>query len=168
MHNLFILLHNYSQVNRKLKENKSLPAYKIKDIYKKNYSECEYIFNVEADDETKTIYQAGYCDCSVMWSSYCVADNYQEVRLTNFYNNYKKGHNISFKLVNNKEGFFSNYIYFTYNEQNKNELKEFIKNYFETYPNLKKSFFYSDEVRVKNEDDEDDYPHSVNYEWELY
>ena len=74
----FILFHDYTEVERGLKKIENIPDFKIKGIYKKNDPDCDYIFNVEAQDENKTIFQAGYCDCGseCMWSSYNVIQNY--------------------------------------------------------------------------------------------
>ena len=72
----FAMFHSYSEVTKKLSKDKNIPAFRIKGISNRKDENCEYIYDVITYDGNNTVFQAGYCECGTMWTSYCVKNNY--------------------------------------------------------------------------------------------
>ena len=130
----FVLLHSYTEVQRYLKNNEIVNKYnyKILNTYDKYYdkNKCEYVFNVKEEDQFNTVFQAAYCDCSTMWTNYCVINNYATAYKETFYNNYKKIHNITFEMKKSANSSWNNAkVEFIYDDSNVAEYCQFVKEY---------------------------------------
>ena len=135
--NLFVLFHEYTEVNRYFK-NSSFSSYKILNIDKKNYNygsgsgkkdSCNYVFNAKIND---IIFQTGYCECGTMWTDYKVLSNYSSASLKQFYKDYKNNHEINFELTSKTIDIFNDEFTITYNNKI-DEVYNFIKSYKDTY-----------------------------------
>ena len=116
-----------------------------------NYIKCKYMFNVKLKDESNITFQSGYCNMSGFIPTTGVIDNYDYYYIPYYYEQYKKSNNISFKLEKGNNKYDYENFKFIYNNDNSNELYNFIK-YLKNKINDKNYYFkiYNESTKVFN------------------
>ena len=102
---LFIFIHNYSEVKKDLEKGQFANKYKILKVKKehvessKDLFECDYIFDIQLNDGMNIIYQTSYCRVDSFWTSYSVIDNYIDRYIPYYLDSYNKTNSTNLKFV---------------------------------------------------------------------
>ena len=124
----YLYTNNYKKVKENLditfKNNYKILGVKGKNI-KINDTTCEYVYDVNLNDNSDIIFQAYYCPFGYFGSfSYSFSNNYEYYYLPYYLNLYKKYNDVTFRIENSDDIYSDPTI--VYNNFNSDEVMKFL------------------------------------------